>query len=96
MLFLYVKQKYFQPKQSPMLEILTETSHLFVSTFSIFESLLLFSRKVCSQEKYGLLCSQTCGSCKDGQCNSVDGRCAAGCATGFNFKQDSQCKTGYK
>nr|XP_034321094.1 receptor-type tyrosine-protein phosphatase epsilon-like [Crassostrea gigas] len=52
--------------------------------------------KECTDNKYGLECSSTCGKCLNGdKCNHVNGSCQNGCDAGVSGdKCDKECLTG--
>ncbi|XP_052794259.1 uncharacterized protein LOC128227605 isoform X2 [Mya arenaria] len=53
----------------------------------------IFCDKECDPGLYGIDCTETCGNCRSGQCDIIDGVCPDfECADGYNTS-DTTCKT---
>lgn len=51
--------------------------------------------KECENRTYGANCSQHCGHCQnETTCNTVDGDCTEGCASGYNYTKNRTCHEG--
>ncbi|XP_060551558.1 uncharacterized protein LOC132713104 isoform X3 [Ruditapes philippinarum] len=51
----------------------------------------------CDDGKWGINCTNDCGSCLSSPCNHVNGRCEGGCSSGYKstLQCDIECDPGY-
>lgn len=47
---------------------------------------------VCDEGNFGRGCALTCGLCREGSCNPVNGTCMGGCAAGYDGALCANCK----